>query len=194
MGEWMVKIRYSSQRLDAPQMAAPVREIVQGLGWPQNIAASPAAYELAPCTTKLKISGRATPLRLEGTAYSSAAMAGVVEAEKPELRAPAPKLWCRDSARLETGGVYRGDEEPDGYLIALSDAGRGMRIQPDATLKGLNRGPGWSMQFVDLWRTVIFPSLDRMPSPEQAIELFRDGKPVAAFGTFGKDRQIHIVP
>lgn len=193
IGEWMVKVRYSSERLDAPQMAAKVREIVQGLGWPQGIAASPAAYEVAPCKTELKISGRATPLQLETSAYLTAAVSGTVEAEKPELRAPAAKLWCRDSTRLDSGAVYRGDEEPDGYLIALSDAGRGLRIQPDATLRMLNQGPGWSMQFVDLWRIVVFPSLDRLPSPEQAIELFRTEKPVAAFGTFGKDRQVHIV-
>jgi hypothetical protein len=192
MGEWMVKIRYSSQRLDAPQMAARVREIVQGLGWPRNIPAAPAAYEVAPCKTRLQLTGTAMPLKLDSSVYSAAAIAGAAEAEKPELGAPAPKLWCRDQTELTAGGVYRGDEEPDGYLIALSDAGRGLRVQPSAALKMLNQGPGWSLQFVDLWRTIVYPSLDGMPSPEQAIDLFNEEKPRAAFGTFGKDRQIYI--
>src|SRR5438309_11444379 len=72
------------------------------------------------------------------------AFLGVAIAESLKKKgAPQPvrmPVWCQDAAQTLQGGVYRADGAPDAYLLALSDAGRGIWVGPDQGLSILLPG------------------------------------------------------
>lgn len=191
MDGWLVKIRYSSQQKSVTELAAKVREIAGALGWPPAIAAAPAAYEVRPCKTELELSGEAQLVGGDSMAIG-AALIGDPAMEQAGLRPPPPKIWCRDATRLSTGGVYRGDEESDGYLIALSDAGRGIRVERMPFGPNGSPDPRWSVRVIDMGNTLFYPEHDRLLPPEQAIQVLRTMRPAATATTFGKERRIEV--
>lgn len=81
-------------------------------------------------------------------------------------------------------GVYRPVGTSDQYLLALNDAGRGIRVAPNmlafatngevaAKASGKASSPAltWSVAVEDMARTISFADRDRLPSPDQATAI-----------------------
>jgi hypothetical protein len=98
---------------------------------------------------------------------------------------------------VENGGVYRNNEETDGYLIAFSDAGRALRVQPSFggqllaqadPKSGAPAQPSWTVSLLLLQRTLTSGSYDRLPPPAQALRIFQEGEYASEVPTWGKSK------
>lgn len=201
-GQWLVKLRYSSKTLESASLATAMRNALAELDWPRDIAPEPAASPVAPCPTPLALSGDAKPAPANGVAALTAAFLGLaVNVEPKKEKAPTPKpavTWCRDATTLKAGGVYRPNAATDKYLIALSDAGRGVFVQRDAASALLSKDkpaePRWSVAFIDLGSITNFEAQDRLPPPAQVMDHILRGPVNSRVNTWGKNRSINISP
>lgn len=199
MGEWLVKVRYSSATLSVGELSGRLPQLLGTLKWPRDIPEAPAAAEVAPCATPLAFEGTAKDVELDEKArMQSALMSGVIAAaagEKKAKPAEKPPLWCSDSTQSQFGGIYRPDNATNSYLIALSDAGRGISVGPDVGAlfsEAEKPGASWSVQFVELGETISFVPQDRLPTPARAIEVVRAGQVLSQVKTWGKERALTI--
>ncbi|MFV0623870.1 hypothetical protein ACBY01_07660 [Sphingomonas sp. ac-8] len=199
-GAWLVKLRYSSETLEAASLATAMRETLAELDWPRSIPAAPAATPVAECTTPLALSGDAKPAPADGAAVLLGAMlanmaAAPAKKSKAKQVSPPP-VWCRDTTVLPAGGVYRPDGSTDRYLIALSDAGRGIFVAPDAAAALLADDsaatPSWSVTLEDMATSSQFAPQDRLPPPTQVLDEIVRADPVSSVTTWGGKQQIHI--
>lgn len=188
-GEWLVKLRYSSKSEDGAAVAALLRAAVAGIGWPATLPPAPPAQPIAACAAPLAFKGKARSAPADMTNALIGALSGVVASS---ASATPPASWCRDAATLPMAGVYRPDGAVDRYLIALSDAGRGVSVGPG--LGGLfdpKAKPRWAVNLVLPGQTVNFPQQDRLPTPARALELLRE-QPVSSASTWGAKRQVTL--
>jgi hypothetical protein len=179
LGDWLVKLRFSSTSRDGAGAAAVLRE------------AAPIAAPIPTCATPIGFKGEAKSAKLDGSAaILSAAFAQTLSGPvKDENRAAA---WCRDALTLPTAGIYRPDGSTDSYLLALSDAGRGIWVAPSlAGLLGGKKSPSWAVDLVLPGRTLNFPPQDRLPRPERALALLQGGA-VSSVSTWGDKREITL--
>ena len=94
-------------------------------------------------------------------------------------------------ASLFNGALFRADNETNGYLIALSDAGLAVRVQPNAAniiASEINKDakPNWSVQLIELARITNYVPRDRMPLPDDAAKIVNEGHFASRVTTFGK--------
>lgn len=192
LGEWLVKLRYSSKAADGPQAFAAVRAALAALAWPASAKDAAPAAPVAACPKALQFKGQAKAMAPDLNATMMGALLAMpVETAKRE--GPAP-VWCRDAARVQMGALYRPDAQDNGYLLALSDAGRGIWVGP--SLDGLfdnRKKTAWSVDFITPGRTIVFPQQDRLPSPERVIGV-ASGTPASVVTTWGQKRDISITP
>lgn len=200
-GEWLVKLRASSGSLSPAELEARMKAALAEIAWPKKMAAAPAAAPVAGCSTALALSGDARPAPKDdrsGAAMLVGALLGQVGAmtPAPEEAAPPPAArWCRDSVELPEGGVYRADEQRDGYFLALGDSGRGITAGPSAGHRLLESGEEkktggerFEVQLVLLSRRAASALLDRLPPPAQALAIVKEGRFASSYGTWGKEK------
>lgn len=198
LGEWLVGIRLSAKQLDAAQLDAKMREVIAAIGWPEGVVESPAAETVAPCPTQLKYAKRARVMApnmtdaLLGSALLSTAASKAEEAKDDKARAPAPSRYCRDLPPTPQYGVYREPDETDGYLLAVGDAGRVIRVSPAIPL--LDSGKGYMVSLDDLDSTAIYPKFDRLAHPDQALQLVMRSAPLSSSSRDGKTITINARP
>ena len=202
-GEWLVKIRASSKTHNADQLTASIKTALTAIEWPKRMPVAQPAYEVSPCTTQLALSGDAEPApksEESGASLLMSALAGsLAEKSEADVASRAPP-WCRDETKLEMGGVYRANEDKGSYLIAVSDAGRAIRVEPSLgnvllAAEGKDSKPTWSVALVLLGETRHAPEMDRLPPPEQAIRIVESGRFVSSSPTWGKAKgNINIDP
>lgn len=201
-GQWLVKLRYSSKTLESASLVTAMRKALAELEWPREVPPAPAASPVADCPTPLALSGEANPATAHGAAALMAAVMGLaVDADAQTQDAPRAQpavVWCRDATALNAGGVYRPDGATDRYLIALSDAGRGIFVQPDAASALLAKSdpvpPSWSVAYIDLNVITNYDAQDRLPPPAQVVEHIVRGPATSRVNTWGKNRSIEISP
>ncbi|UIJ45807.1 hypothetical protein LZK98_02275 [Sphingomonas cannabina] len=195
LGEWLVKLRYSSKTLDAPALDERLRQAVAALGWPAGLASAPPAAAVEPCSAPIAFNGRAKPARRDATGtLMGALMAAAAADAETEGAVKTPAVWCRDPAPVADAAIYRADAGTDAYLLALSDAGRGVSVAP--SLAGLiekRRKPSWTVSLVLPGRTLVYADQDRLPPPDQLLEIIA-GEPQSSTGTWGGKREIALDP
>jgi hypothetical protein len=199
-GEWLVKLRYSSKTLEGASLATAMRMALAELDWPRGVAAAPAFSPVADCPTPLALSGESKPAPANGAAALLTAILGAaaanVPADKRQKTDQPPVTWCRDATVLKAGGVYRPNAAVDSYLIALSDAGRGVFVRPDTATGLLGAAepstPRWSVAFLDLNADTYFPAQDRLPPPSQVVERILSGPADSRINTWGKKRNMTL--
>ena len=195
VGEWMVKLRYSSATRDGAALRERLPAVLAQIDLPRIADAAPAA-EVTACTTPLALTGDAKPVTDAEARMQGALMTGLLASArtssrgKPAVR-PNEGRWCRDGSAVEAGAAYRLDGAADAYLLALSDAGRGIWITPDVVAREMAAkepavAPRWLMSLADMGRTLVFAPLDRLPPPAQAVSLVEASAPVAVATTWGK--------
>ncbi|MDF7773810.1 hypothetical protein P1X14_01000 [Sphingomonas sp. AOB5] len=189
MGEWLVKIRYSSDSLSAEALAPRLRAVLDQLGWPAGIANSVPARPVRPCTTPLALSGEARELVPDEETLSADGSASL-RIPTGEPAGTVPEDWCLDPTTSPVGGIYRPADAPQGYLLTINDAGRAVFVTPVAVERGAK--PAWVVQLIEAARTVNFLRHDRLPSPDQAVEIVNSGRYGSITTTFGLSRTITI--
>lgn len=188
MGEWLVKLRYSSTSRDGAAVAEVLRSAIAGLGWPAVIPATAAAQPIAACADQLSYKGTAK----DAPASMQTALAGALGSLAVQGASGTRPTFCREGQRDQAFGLYRPDGASDRYFIALSDAGRGVVVGPgigplfDKTAK-----PSWSVDLALPGQTINFAPQDRLPRPERALALLRT-KPASSTSTHGPKRQITL--
>jgi hypothetical protein len=196
MGDWLIKIRYSSASIAPDQMEARIRTILGALHWPGKIPAPPAVAEVLPCAAPLQFTGTAQPVKPDGANALGAALMSVQLDPKPGDPPKPNPVWCKDAMQLPYGALFRADNETNGYLIALSDAGLAVRVQPNAAniiASEINKDakPNWSVQLIELARITNYVPRDRMPLPDDAAKVINEGHYASRVTTFG-DSKIEI--
>lgn len=199
LGEWIVKLRASSKTRTAAELEADMKQALAALDWPATIAAAPAAAAVRPCTTELALSGdaRVAPAGDDDLAAAmlGALVSSVAANREPKRTAGPEPVWCRDRAEVSGGGVYRSNEQTDGYLLALADAGRGVSVGPNpASALMAQAGSGkagaerWSVALVLLSRTLTAEGFDRLPPPAQAMAIASEGPFSSTVPTWGAEK------
>ena len=200
MGDWLVKVRYSSQTLDGPAVAARMPALLDALDWPRTVAAAAPAAPVTDCTTPLAYPVTAQVVRDEQALSSSALTSSLFSAAltraeaKGKSEMPAP-VWCRDTGPVQLGGVYRPGSATDRYLLAFSDAGRGVLVAQDELAALLNdkAKPQWSIALTDLGTTTYYPPMTALPRPDQVLTAV-DGPMLSRTTTWGRKTQVTINP
>lgn len=192
VGGWMMKLRYSSGTHGGGALRERLPAVLAALALPPQAKPAPAAVELAACTTPLALKGNARPVRDKDARLQSALLGGLLAglSQSADAEPATPVTWCRDATPLPVGGVYRANGATDGYLIALSDAGRGISVSPDALSALLaekkQARPRWAMSVADMDRSLVYAPLDRLPPPTQALSLAQSSAPVSVATTWGR--------
>lgn len=184
LGEWLVKVRYSSTTLDGAGIAARMPAVLAALTWPTNLAAPVAAKPVANCPTPLAFPTTAKvqrdPKMLSVAAFTGGLLAvgrALEDKPKPGVAAGPAKqvIWCRDPATGPAGGVYRQDASADSYLLAFSDSGRAALVQPDPATGRIAKTnlPGWSVNLIDVGNVLVYPPFTALPRPRQVVDALR---------------------
>ncbi|MEP9402226.1 hypothetical protein [Sphingomonas sp. VNH70] len=199
IGEWYVKVRYSSAIHDGAALAARLPAVLAALTWPKRIAAAPATAPVADCATPLSFPTMAEPVRDAKALGMAAITSGVVATAAMQERAKAGAVtWCRDPVPAPVGGLYRANGATDAYLLALSDAGRGIGVAPDGIGEAVGKSEGktvrqWNVALYELNKVINFPPMTALPRPDQLVDLLR-GPAMSSASTWGRKTQIDINP
>jgi hypothetical protein len=200
VGEWLVKMRASSTTLSPDELDARMKAALAEIAWPGNMAAAPAAVPVTACKTALAYAGDAKPFKSEddsGGAMLLGALLGqavATDLAQNQAAAAVQTHWCRDPAALEGAGIYRADEETDGYLLALADAGRAAEVgrsAGQALMEIADEKPGkpaYAIELLLLGETLTSTSFDALPPPSQALAIVKEGRFSSSVPTWGKKK------
>lgn len=198
LGEWYVKLRASSKTKNAVELLASMKGALGELHWPRNLGDAAPAAAVAACTTALALNGEAKPIESGGKNGSNAVIDALIggalmNAVKDKAKPPEhPATWCRDPAQTMPMGVYRADNSTDSYLLALGDAGRGILAMADpgqlilALANKKAEKPTYVVELLLLSQILTTRPYDRLPRPEQAMTIVKEGRFASAFPTWGK--------
>jgi hypothetical protein len=199
--DWIVKFRLSSQNKSVQELDAALDEAINALGWPKDESVHNAATIIADCSTALPAFKKAKRVKDDGTsAILNAALFGLVseKAEEAEEAATEKLTYCRDRSVPFDFGIYRPGEATDRYLVSLGDSGRAVFVEPDMAgllLDDSKKGKTtYTIRFVGPGEVTIFPAHDRMPSPQQAVEILDTMAPISTTGRGGGDKTVTIGP
>ncbi len=188
VGEWLVKIRYSSATLEVASLTRRLDEVVAAIGWPGKIEQAPAAAAIADCTKPLKLNGASKPVKADGaSALIDALMAANVrdKKDKEETGDSMPVAWCRDRAVKAPALVYRPVESENSYLLAFTDSGRAVWTRPSLSgLLGAGKG-SWAVSIVLPGETINYLGRDRLPEPGELSKIL-EGQVTSRVATWGK--------
>jgi len=199
-GEWTIKLRASSKTLAPAELEAKMKSALAEIVWPKKMAPAPAAAPVAPCSTALALAGDAKPAEKDEDSLAETMMGALIgmtaSQQSPERAASPPAVrWCRDSIELPEAGVYRADEQTDGYFLAVADAGRGVsvarsagRFLDDGAEGRKERPERYEVHMILLSQTLTSGLLDRLPPPAQALAIAKEGRFASSFGTWGKGK------
>lgn len=191
LGEWLLKIRITSNSLDPAALDAKLDEVIQAIGWPAGAADPVAAAPVPACTSQLAYARKAKLRKPSMTdALLGATLLGVAadKAEKGEKATPVD--WCREGEANQRYGVYRAKGSRDAYTLAMGDAGRTISVSPGIALDG--GSGGYMLALGQLDRTLIYPSFDRLPAPDTAFQAVLNTAPISSSARGGKDITIGV--
>lgn len=202
LGEWYVKLRATSQKLDAAGLEAWLTQAVNELGLPETLDAGAAIRPVEECAQPLTFETEAKDAPKDGAASLLSGMLGMMVSKKrAEAEVPAKPAvrghWCRDASLGQNQAVYRPNSATDRYLIAAGDSGIGVMVAPDEAAS-LMAGPEGkadtrytaTMYFDD--RNVSFVAQDRLPSFKRVAALINARRSTITVPTWGDDNTVNI--
>lgn len=177
LGDHLLKIRISSDRLDRAGLDALLTRLIEGLRWPAPPADEAAAIPVQPCTAPLRLRS-ARVLRPDMGETLMDALIGSMGPVAPQKTAPA--IYCREPGATAEYGVYRPDGSRSAYVIALNDAGIALSLSPATDLGALSGGgrarSRVSMVLLERASTHVYSSFNRLPPPAQAVAVAGAGR------------------
>ncbi len=189
-GEWLVKLRLSSIRLEPEGMESRFREILQQLPKMEALSAQ-KAYLIEPCLDEISYSTaeRFEPAEQDALGANSPMLsltAGLASMAQQNEQAPAAQ-YCREGNGGREGSIYRTAGIRDNYLIAYGDSGTSVSVAPalslDAVLASDDPEAAKRAHFLVVHKTAIehriFMPFKSLPQPNQASQaVFREA-PIA---------------
>lgn len=171
LGDYLLKIRMSSNRPDRAALDARLTQFIEDLRWPAARPGERPATPIAACSEPLRLRNARLVRSDIGNALIDAVLgstlAGVGDEERP------PPVYCREPGATLAYGVYRPDASRQAYLIALNDAGIALSLGEAIDIGELS-GAGRSRRRISMTllgrnSTSVLPSFDRLPPPAQAM-------------------------
>ncbi len=183
---WLVVLRTTSSTLDEAGISARLDRIVGQVGWP-GFARARAATPVAACEHPLKAN---KPAKVRGgDPMLSALLGGSAAFASKNPDEGRAGHWCRDATQIESAGLYRDEDGRQSYIIAMGDSGTGFSVEPSLASLVSGDGKGWTTTFVQLDHSYMFPDFDRLPPPQQVIDLLRKGRPITEVKTWPNGEQ-----
>lgn len=193
---WIIKVRYSSETATPEQARERAIQAIQSLRWPKPGKKDTPPAALTPvqdCPSAIATAASTRTVKDDGASAILGAFLSVAAADikgKAAKEPAQPVTWCRDP-KLGDDGVYRANAATDGYFLASSDSGRGFSVNPQMKLED-SAPDGWVVRFVDLETTYVLPTQDALPSPDRALAVVSEEKPISSVNTVGKHRNVNI--
>lgn len=176
-GPWLVKVRLGSSRLDPAELDERLSAFVAALGWPAETANARPAVAVEPCATPLRF----RRARIVRTAIEDMLIDTVAGSVSAEGESGPPPVYCREPGATLEWSVYRPNGATNRYLIAVGDAGIAIEVGEAldlAALLGDGRGRRrFSTTMLERNAATSYPSFDRLPPPDQALDLVRTASP-----------------
>jgi hypothetical protein len=176
---WLVKIRMGSAQLDPAALNERLSAFAAALRWPAETGPVRVAVPIEPCPNPLQF----REARIVRTETSDMLMDSIVGSIEPEPGQPVgpPPVYCREPGATVDRSVYRPGRSTDSYLIARHDAGLAVGVGDASGLSQLlgNNRRRFSVTLYDRNAISAYPSFDRLPPPDQAYALVRDGRPLS---------------
>ena len=205
VGDWYVKVRGSSQTRSPEELSAWMDAALAEIKWPKKIESSALAVPVMPCATPLVFSIEAKDAPKDSSADLLGGVLGMMVADgqvkpTPESEAAlANTRWCRDASVDGSAAVYRRDEDPERYLLAVGDNGNGIWVEPDAgaallttAQKDAPVAPRFSIKLMMAARDVNFVAQDRLPSPQRVLSSIEANRSTTSVSTWGKKSSITV--
>ncbi|QYJ06038.1 hypothetical protein [Qipengyuania flava] len=181
-GEWMMKIRMSSRRLDATALQGAMTTALNQLGMTAAGSGENAAYPIEQCADDITFSN-AERITDPNRISELSAVGGINAATRDDLAAMmqggSQARYCRQGDNREAYSLYRDRGTKDAYLVAWRDAGVAIVVSRVGDIVGLSSGnDGQHPEYAAILSSALEHKLggpfDGLPSPQQAYE--------AAFG------------
>jgi hypothetical protein len=175
LNDWTVKVRMTSSSLDAKALDQKMAAFIGNIKWPNNVGQAPAAAPLQPCPTPLtpKRAKLIKPDMEQVVLGSLFAMAAAIE---PFAE---PVTYCREQEQSVGYGVYRPAASQTSYLIALTDSGRAVSVGEAPNIMKPKSTP-YSVTLLDLGRSSVYPSFNRLPPPKQVMDMLPKARPLSS--------------
>ncbi|HEX8225296.1 MAG TPA: hypothetical protein VF605_15895 [Allosphingosinicella sp.] len=195
-GEWLVTLWAASRTEYPPELEARLKAALFEIVWPEMEPAR-EVDSIAACTTALAFPREAEPVPRDKESFARSYMGAVVDAKliEPLRRVADPPRWCRDSIELDNAGVYRADEQTDGYFLAINDSGRGIRVRRNGVSLSDQRASNrkdqserYEVQAIQMSKISTSSLLDRLPPPAQALAIVMERRLEITFLTWGEGR------
>ncbi len=196
--DWIVKFRVSSRTMSPPQLNALVDRAIAALNWPTKASPHQAAVAMTACTTPTPELKKAKIVKQDGAmALFGALVGGAIAADDNQ---PVTRVtYCRDLGASRQFGLYRAENDPQRYLLSLGDSGRAIFVGRDelsetvsGEMKGKKKsGAIYAVRLVVPGSTTQYPSVDRLPPPDQALQIV-SGPSLSRTSRSKGDRRIQI--
>jgi hypothetical protein len=177
LGEWLVAIRLTSQRMNPARLDATLAALMAKIRWPADRALAKTAMPIAPCASAIKYK-RAKIIKPDLTqALISAAFLATIA--KPANSAPpsTPVVYCRAEAASSEFTTFRPNESQTSYVMAIGDAGIAAEVMPAISL---SREPSFSVVLKTLSSSDLYPNFDALPQPKQVFALLGSRSPMSS--------------
>ncbi len=168
-GDWLIKIRMSSQRLDTAQLETRMSSFFTALGFPAPRMPGKPVYQLKPCANPLP-AARVNQVRLDGQNANLPALF-----TPPAL--PDSRPFCRETTTITNVTVYRPGGSMDTYVMALGDGGNSVLVRPGPKSGNAPGTPFVAAAFITNDRIIGFPAFDATPGWAQLYEVAERGRP-----------------
>lgn len=178
---WLLKIRMSSQSLDRAELDTALLGMIADLDMDAAASPAPAFVPIEDCADALSIRKKAKISRpdMMATILLGAALSAAEEkSDRDDSSEPA--VWCRDTATVRQYGVYRPNGDNDTYTIGLGDAGISVSLMKYNFGELITPSRGYLMSVSDGVTKQIFPPFNRIPKPDQALDVLNKYRPVTS--------------
>lgn len=202
LGEWYVKFRATSKKLDVEGLEAWMTQAVNELGLPRELDAGPRVQPVTECADQLAFPKAAKDAPKDGAAALLGGIMGMIASERrTEASSSGATVssvgWCRDVSLGNNQAVYRPNASTERYLIALGDSGIGVGVGTDDAaelLSGPNKNakPRYTTTMYMDDKNVSFVAQDRLPSPKRVIELINGNRKTITVPTWGEDQTVQV--
>ena len=176
-GEWLIKVRISSQRLNVDEMETLAKSTLAGLPAMGDVSAAPA-YFVEECDGPAA-SNSATPVDRNGDDAMALQimMAGLLTLDDGTGSA----RYCREGGRDAQFNVFRPAKREDGFIIAIGDAGSSVEVFSVGEFAGLGMPTPenlYAVRSATGTDVTLYTPFSGMPNLEQVAQSF-GGSPIA---------------
>lgn len=175
--DWLIKVRFTSHRLDVEALDAKMTELIKALTLPQSATAQKPLVPIQNCSAPLKIGKGAKLAKFDMMGSMMFGAVIRIAAEKSATEAKDQPLWCRDRTTRDYS-TYRNDVSENSYTMAVGDAGVTVSVSPYSAKGLMQPSRGYMVLLSDGVTERVYPPFTKMPGPDQVLAVLRQVAPV----------------